>query len=71
MAGEPFGPFLAGHGLDKRFVADDGAQYCSLAMSLAASPSARILPLIERGARKLARAIEELGYSLNRRESAA
>lgn len=71
MAGEPFGSFLVGRGLDKRFVADDGAQYCSLAMSLAASPAARILPALERGATKLARAIEELGYSLNRRESAA
>ena len=71
MAGEPFGSFMTGRGLDKRFVAADGAQYCSLAMSLAASPQARMLPAIERGATKLARAIEELGYSLNRRESAA
>jgi len=71
MAGEPFGSFMTGRGLDKRFVAGDGAQYCSLAMSLAASPQARLLPAIERGATKLARAIEELGYSLNRRESAA
>jgi predicted O-linked N-acetylglucosamine transferase (SPINDLY family) len=71
MAGEPFGSFLTGHGLDKRFVASEGAQYCSLAMSLAASPEARSLPAIERGATKLACAIEELGWSLNRRESAA
>jgi len=71
MAGEPFGSFLAGRGLDKRFVATDGAQYCSLAMSLAASPGARVLPAIERGATKLARAIEALGHSFHRRESAA
>jgi predicted O-linked N-acetylglucosamine transferase (SPINDLY family) len=71
MAGEPFGSFMAGRGLDRRFLTTDGAQYCSLAMSLAASPAARVLPPIERGATKLARAIEELGYSLHRRESAA
>jgi tetratricopeptide (TPR) repeat protein len=71
MAGEPFGSFMAGRGLDKRFVATDGAHYCSLAMALAASRQARILPPIERGVTKLARAIEELGYSLNRRETAA
>jgi tetratricopeptide (TPR) repeat protein len=71
MAGEPFGSFMAGRGLDTHFVADDGVKYCSLAMSLAASPTARVLPAIEHGATKLARVIEELGYSLNRRESAA
>jgi tetratricopeptide (TPR) repeat protein len=71
MAGEPFGSFMVGRGLDKRFVAADGAQYCSLAMALAASRQARVLPPIERGATKLARAIEELGTSLNRRETAA
>ena len=71
MAGEPFGSFMTGRGLDKRFLATDGTQYCSLAMSLAASPQARILPPVERGVTKLARAIEELGYSLNRRENAA
>jgi tetratricopeptide (TPR) repeat protein len=71
MAGEPFGSFLHGRGLGKRFVAADGAQYCSLAMSLAASPQARVLPPLERGAAKLAKSIEELGHSLNRRENAA
>jgi protein O-GlcNAc transferase len=71
MAGDPFGSFMTGRGLDKRFLATDGTQYCSLAMSLAASPQARILPPVERGVTKLARAIEELGYSLNRRENAA
>jgi predicted O-linked N-acetylglucosamine transferase (SPINDLY family) len=71
MAGEPFGSFMAGRGLDKRFVAAEGAQYCSLAMALAVSPEARILPVIERGAAKLARAIEDLGYSLHCHESAA
>jgi tetratricopeptide (TPR) repeat protein len=71
MAGEPFGSFMSGRSLDKRFVAGDGAQYCSLAMSLAAAPQARILPALERGVAKLARAIEELGHSLNRRENAA
>jgi len=62
---------MVGRGLDKRFVAADGTQYCSLAMVLAASASARDLSAIERGATKLARAIEELGYSMNRHESAA
>lgn len=71
MAGEPFGTFMTSLGLDKRFVADEGAQYCSLAMALAASPRARELPAIERGPAKIARAIEGLGYSLNRRENAA
>jgi len=71
LAGEPFGSFMSGRGLDKRFVAADGTQYCSLAMTLAAAPTARVLPPIERCARKLARAIEELGYSVNRCESAA
>jgi hypothetical protein len=40
-------------------------------MSLAASPSARIVPPIERGAARLARTIEDLGDSLQRRSSAA
>jgi protein O-GlcNAc transferase len=71
MAGGVCGSFLTGRGLDKRLVASDGAHYCSLAMSLAASRQARILPPIERGVTKLARAIEELGFSLNRRETAA
>ncbi|HWE75321.1 MAG TPA: tetratricopeptide repeat protein [Stellaceae bacterium] len=71
MSGEAFGSFMAGRGLAKRFVAVDGAQYCSLAMSLAASPQARILPPLERGVAKLAHMIEELGQSLNRRENAA
>jgi tetratricopeptide (TPR) repeat protein len=71
MAGEPFGAFLSGRGLDKRFVAADGAQYCSIAAALVRSAEARALPPIERGAAKLARAIEELAVSLNRRESAA
>ncbi len=71
MAGEPYGAFLAGLGFDKRFVGADGAQYCSIAMGLAASPPARLLPPLERGATRLARAIEELGLSLNHRESAA
>jgi thioredoxin-like negative regulator of GroEL len=71
MAGEPFGSFMAGRGLDGRLVAADEAQYCSLAMALAASPSARILPAIERGATKLARTIEELGYGFKRHECAA
>ena len=71
MTGEPFGSFMRGRGLNKRFVAADEAQYCSLAMALAASPSARIVPAIERGATKLARAIEELDPSRDRHESAA
>jgi protein O-GlcNAc transferase len=71
IAGEPYGAFLSGLGLDKRFVAADGAHYCSIAMGLAASPQARLLPPIERGAAKLARAIEELGYSPHHRASAA
>ena len=71
MGGEPFGSFMAGRGLDSRLVAADEAQYCSLAMALASSPSARILPAIERGAMKLARTIEELGHSLKRQECAA
>jgi protein O-GlcNAc transferase len=71
MAGEPFGSFMAGRGLDRRLVAADEAQYCSLAMALAVSPSARILPAIERGATKLARTIEELGYAFKRNECAA
>jgi predicted O-linked N-acetylglucosamine transferase (SPINDLY family) len=71
MDGEPFGSFMNGRGLDKRFLAADGAQYCSLAMALAASPQARVLPSLDRGAAKLAKSIEELGHSLNRRENAA
>jgi len=71
IAGEPFGSFMVGRGLAQGLVAADGAQYCSLAMSLAASPSARILPPIELGGAKLARTIEELANSLNRRASAA
>jgi protein O-GlcNAc transferase len=71
MAGEPFGSFMTGRCLDERLVAADGARYCSLAMSLAATPSMRSLPAFEPGATKLARVIEELGCSFNRRESAA
>jgi tetratricopeptide (TPR) repeat protein len=71
MAGEPYGDFLAGRGLDKRFVATDGAQYCAIAAELARSPEARVLPPIETGAAKLAHSIEELGLSFNRRETAA
>ena len=71
MAGGPFGSFMKGHGLERRLVAADEAQYCSLAMALAAAPSTRILPAIERGPTKLARTIEELGHSLKRHERAA
>lgn len=71
MTGEPYGAFLSGRGLGKRFVAEDGAHYCEIAAALAHSAEARALPAMERGAAKLAQAIEELGGSLNRRENAA
>lgn len=71
MTGEPYGAFLSGRGLGKRFVAEDGAHYCTIAATLAQAAEARELPAIERGAAKLARAIEELGGSLNHRENAA
>lgn len=71
MTGEPYGAFLAGRGLGKRFVAEDGVHYCTIATTLAQSAEARALPAVERGAAKLARGIEELGGSLNRRENAA
>jgi predicted O-linked N-acetylglucosamine transferase (SPINDLY family) len=71
MSGEPYGAFLSGRGLGQRFVAEDGAQYCALAAALARSADARALPALETGADKLARAIEELAVSLNRREKAA
>src|ERR1700722_2030324 len=53
MAGGPYGEFLAGRGFGKRFVAEDGPRYCSIATALAQSPEARILPAIETGAAKL------------------
>ncbi|HLI21454.1 MAG TPA: hypothetical protein VKV32_10080 [Stellaceae bacterium] len=71
LAGSGYGAFLSGRGLEKRFVAQDMAHYVSLAAALANGPEARILPAIESGAAKLARAIEELGASFNRRENAA
>jgi tetratricopeptide (TPR) repeat protein len=71
MAGGPYGEFLTGRGLGKRFVAEDGAHYCSIAAAMAQSLEARALPAIEAGAAKLAHAIEELGASLSRREKAA
>jgi predicted O-linked N-acetylglucosamine transferase (SPINDLY family) len=71
MIGAPYGEFLAALGLGKRFVAEDGAQYCSIATSLAQSREAEALPAFESDGAKLAQAIEELGASFNRRENAA
>ena len=71
MAGTAYGTFLAGRGLAKRFVAADSAHYVSIAVALAQSPEARVLPALESDAPKLAQAIEELAASFSRRENAA
>ena len=71
MAGEPYGAFLSGRGFDQRFVAGDSAQYCAIAAALARTPATRALPIIEKGAARLARAIEDLGQSFTNRENVA
>jgi predicted O-linked N-acetylglucosamine transferase (SPINDLY family) len=68
---KPFGDFVEGHGLGKRFVAADDDHYRNIALSLAASPVARILPAIETGAERLAQAVEELAAAINRQGAAA
>jgi predicted O-linked N-acetylglucosamine transferase (SPINDLY family) len=71
LAGEPYGAFLAGRGLDQPFVAADAAQYRAAAIAMALSANARALPAIEYGAAKLARELENLATSFINRKNVA